>query len=211
MWGNPAWIVYLVFIIALGAGLQVMYKRYEQAALDKNPYPNSDTLMAVMYSTYSALFGSTSVVFAKLLAIFLTLMTEGEAAAVAQSWFFYITIFAWLGLMGYWLVRLNGALALYDPLFIIPLLQANFIFFAIISGGIYFQEFNYMTASMWAGFVSGIVVIFIGLYFLAPEESEGGPIPEEQQRLSVAEVEMEDIYSKKPNGQSVYPLLCTTL
>jgi hypothetical protein len=41
--------------------------------------------------------------------------------------------------MLYWLKRLNDALALYDPLFIIPLLQANFIFFAIISGGIFYQ------------------------------------------------------------------------
>jgi hypothetical protein len=166
--------------------------------------PNNQ-LMAVMYSTYSALFGSTSVVFAKLLAVFVSLMTEGEAGTVFTSWFFYVTLVAWLVLMAYWLVRLNGALALYDPLFIIPLLQANFIFFAIISGGIYFQEFNYMTGSMWGGFVSGIAVIFIGLYFLAPEETEGGPPPPDEEdsykpMLRASEVEMEDIYSKKNKG-----------
>jgi hypothetical protein len=39
---------------------------------------------------------------------------------------------------------------------------------SVRSGGIYFQEFNYMTASMWVGFTGGICVIFSGLYFLAP-------------------------------------------
>ena len=37
----------------------------------------------------------------------------------------------------------------------VVLSQANFIFFAIISGGIYFQEFNYMTGAQWGGFIAG--------------------------------------------------------
>lgn len=41
--------------------------------------------------------------------------------------------------MSVWLFRLNSALSMFDPIFAIPLLQANFIFFAIVSGGIYFQ------------------------------------------------------------------------
>jgi hypothetical protein len=40
----------------------------------------------------------------------------------------------WLGFVGVWLFRMNEALSLYDPLFIIPLLQVNFILFAIVSG-----------------------------------------------------------------------------
>ena len=100
--------------------------------------------MAILYSTYSALFGSTSVVFAKLLAEFLVLNFSG--VEVFTHWLFYATLLAWLGLMLFWLKQLNNALALYDPLFIIPLLQANFICFSIISGGIFYQEFNSMNA-----------------------------------------------------------------
>jgi hypothetical protein len=40
----------------------------------------------------------------------------------------------WLFFGGVWLYRMNEALSLYDPLFIIPLLQVNFIIFAIVSG-----------------------------------------------------------------------------
>jgi hypothetical protein len=39
-----------------------------------------------------------------------------------------------------WLQRLNDALSKFNPLFIIPLLQCMFIFFAILSGGIFFKE-----------------------------------------------------------------------
>lgn len=53
--------------------------------------------------------------------------------------FFYVSIFSWLFLMLIWLNRLSGAIALYDAIFILPLLQSNFIFFAIVSGGIYFK------------------------------------------------------------------------
>ena len=102
----------------------------------------------------------------------------------------------------YWLVRLNDALALYDPLFIIPLLQANFIFFAIMSGGIYFQEFNYMTPIMWVGFTSGVIVIFSGLYFLAPSPPTSEELPHEptaERSMPLGEVELSDAYMDRPS------------
>ena len=48
-----------------------------------------------------------------------------EGKNIALYWMFWVTIISWLVLMSYWLVRLNNALAIYDPLFIIPLLQAK--------------------------------------------------------------------------------------
>jgi len=36
-----------------------------------------------------------------------------------------VTLFGWLALVGVWLYRMNEALSLYDPLFIIPLLQVH--------------------------------------------------------------------------------------
>lgn len=69
------------------------FSAYDAAAKANTPFKNSDNVMAVLYSVYSALFGSTSVVFAKLLAGFVTLMTEG--LDVSGEWFFYVTFFAW--------------------------------------------------------------------------------------------------------------------
>jgi hypothetical protein len=67
-----------------------------------------------------------------------------------------------------WLKRLNDALVKFNPLFIIPLLQCSFIFFAIVSGGIFFQEFVTFDANQWVGFWFGITVMFGGLVLLTP-------------------------------------------
>ena len=83
---------------------------------------------------------------------------EEEGSNSFTHWFTYFVIAAWLATAGTWLFRLNEALGKYNPLFIIPLLQANFIFFAIVSGGLYFQEFMLFTPSMWGGFTVGISV-----------------------------------------------------
>jgi len=141
--------------------------------------------MAVVYSIFSAIWGTLSVVFAKLLAQLVEFWVRDEN--IFLHWFTYVTLVAWLVLMMYWLYRLNSALGLYNPLFIIPLLQSNFIFFAIVSGGIYFQEFNYMGSVEWVGFVAGIISMFSGIALLVPpkepktetegfEDSKGSPM-----------------------------------
>ena len=89
-----------------------------------------------------------------------------------------MTLVAWLGFVGVWLFRMNEALSLYDPLFIIPLLQVNFILFAIVSGGIYFKEFSYFELENTIGFVAGVLLLIFGIYLLSPEvaleaEAEG--------------------------------------
>jgi len=126
--------------------------------------------MAVVYAVFSALFGTLSVVFAKLLAKLVELHFCG--VNVFGHWYTYVTLLSWFVLMIFWLYRLNAALGLYNPIFIIPLLQSNFIFFAIISGGVYFQEFNYMKEVNWVGFIFGIISMFAGIFLLVPETPE---------------------------------------
>ena len=64
---------------------------------------------------------------------------------------------------------MNDALGKYSALFIIPLLQANYILLAIINGGIFFDEFRAFKAGHWVVFALGLLGIFIGLYYLRPE------------------------------------------
>ena len=53
-------------------------------------------------------------------------------------------------------------------MFIIPVLQVFFVFFAIICGGIFFQEFSNFTAGQYVGFIVGVLMILGGVYGLAP-------------------------------------------
>jgi hypothetical protein len=84
----------------------------------------------------------------------------------------YIVLVVWLIFVSFWLNRLNRALDLFPPLFIIPVMQVFFVFFAIVSGGIFFEEFADFGAEQWAGFVVGVLLIFIGVYGLAPPDEE---------------------------------------
>ena len=63
---------------------------------------------------------------------------------------------------------MNKGLALFDGLFIIPVLQVFWTFFSIVSGGIYFQEFNSFAPGQMAGFSLGVFIVFVGVYLLAP-------------------------------------------
>jgi len=188
LWEDLVWISYLIFVVVLALILYLTNSFYErkkrakkesgttltkdtqtinEVVVNKNREISKNTL-AVIYAVFSALFGTLSVVFAKILADLLELQTYG--ISIFTHWFTYLTLLSWLILMTYWLMRLNNALRLYNPMVIIPLLQVNFIFFAITSGGIFFQEFNYMEVQQWVLFTIGVALMFLGIYLLVPPE-----------------------------------------
>ena len=82
----------------------------------------------------------------------------------AMTW---IVIVLFLVTVGFWLYRLNSALGLYDPLFIIPAIQAGYIFWATLSAGVYFKDFNCFAAWQFACFALGCGIMFGGLYVLS--------------------------------------------
>mmetsp|Transcript_46124 Transcript_46124/g.104194 ORF Transcript_46124/g.104194 Transcript_46124/m.104194 type:complete len:296 (-) Transcript_46124:833-1720(-) len=133
LWGETGWIVYLVMTAAFGVLLQGTHQVYLTAKQNGKPLPHSEYVLPITYATFSALFGTMSVVFAKILSELVTLQivhwdddpeTDGQPIFVGSyCWFTYMTLGGWLFFVGVWLFRMNEALSLYDPLFIIPLLQ----------------------------------------------------------------------------------------
>ena len=112
-----------------------------------------------------------------------------------------------------WLKRLNDALETFNPLFIIPLLQCSFIFFAILSGGIFFKEFNAFDANQWVGFWFGIVTMFGGLSLLTPQpvSSEDDKLQRDlmnlilEQRGSSSGIQHSTDGQTSPNQESITP------
>mmetsp|Transcript_3112 Transcript_3112/g.11139 ORF Transcript_3112/g.11139 Transcript_3112/m.11139 type:complete len:703 (-) Transcript_3112:78-2186(-) len=169
---NEAYQVYLVLVVVMAASTYSLHGVYERRLCAGKPLPHTCTAMPVLYAWFSALFGTQSVVQAKCLAVLLGLAGERGAAYVFTNWFTYVCLIAWAALVGVWLYRMNAALGLYDPIFIVPLLQVDFILFAIISGGIYFREFKCFSGQMYSGFCCAIVIIFLGLFMLAPDKDD---------------------------------------
>jgi len=172
-------IAYLVQLALSISGVFVLYfvhRRYERAFSKGTPLKGHKYVAPATYACFSAIFGAQSVVQAKCLAILILYYVDrsepgglpGLGTAFLNYWT-YLTLIAWLIFVAVWLYRMNEALGLYDPIFIIPLLQAGFIIFAIISGGIYFGEFLRFKAGHWLFFSFGVLFICFGLTMLSPE------------------------------------------
>jgi hypothetical protein len=168
LYANPAYVCYLFIVALMLVLLHFVYQKLDERKKKDKPIKRSDVIMPCVYSVWSALFGTQSVVQAKVLAELLAVHSNGSENIFA-SWFTYATILLWIMTVLVWLKRLNDALERFNPLFIIPLLQCSFIFFAIVSGGIFFKEFNTFDTNQWVGFWFGIVVMFSGLILLTPQ------------------------------------------
>lgn len=168
LYRNPAYLAYLTLTTCLLLVLHIIYQRLITMQKNGNPIKHSAVILPSVYSFWSALVGTQSVVQAKILAELLAVHTSGNEN-IFKEWFTYVTLVVWIATVVIWLHRLSGALKNFDPLFIIPLLQCSFIFFAIVSGGIFFEEFNNFDAYQWGGFSFGVIIMFSGLVLLTPK------------------------------------------
>jgi hypothetical protein len=123
------------------------------------------------YSIFSSIVGTQAVLNSKCLALLLESTSSGRKAEFS-FWYVYFILGTWIIMVVYWLVRLDQALALFPPCFIIPVMQVFFVFFAILCGGIYFQEFVHFTPTQFAGFFCGVAMILGGVYGLAPVDMQ---------------------------------------
>lgn len=200
--------------------------------------PYADYVLPVTYATFSALFGTIAVVMAKVLSELVTLWITGtDIFFGGDAWFTWATLVAWIAFVAVWLFRMNEALSLYDPLFIIPLLQVNFILFAIISGeflkqiygiqtsnmfhsstcsmydssgGIFFKEFDYFRTINVIGFCCGVAMLLGGIFLLSPEMAappKVAPAPPSPSKMGASNGSDNNNNSSSTNGNGASPPL----
>lgn len=188
LWAAPAWMVFLVAVIVLSAVLQVVHRIYLAAEKRKKPLPLSAAITPVTYAVSAAIIGALSVAQAKALSEVVSLLFPPCIINVLTEPFLYMTLFLLAACGGIWLNRSVAALGLYDPNFIIPLLQSSYIVFATISGGVFFQEFNAMSSEPWRWpvFIGGLVVMLFGLYGLFVAGFRAGKAKEQEMMSKIA-------------------------
>lgn len=125
----------------------------------------SKFILPVSYAAYSAVFGAQSIFLAKCLSILMRARLQGY---IEFGFFGRLLFVGWLMPTFFWLTQLNKALAMFDGLFIIPVMQVMWTFFSIISGGVFFKEFNEFDTRQFVEFGLGVLVIFCGVYLLCP-------------------------------------------
>jgi drug/metabolite transporter (DMT)-like permease len=183
--------------------LTVSIRRHANKSL---PAPKwIETTQALCYALFSAIIGTQSMLQAKCMSELLRMTSTGSNQM--SNPFTYGVVFVYIITTVFWLYRMNYALQQYDGLFIIPILQVFWLVFTITSGGIYFGEFTTFTPQQMFGFVSGVLVLFIGVYLLMPTEDpeqfsemdDDGEFPEHGIDI---DVEIHEDFNGKHRGSS---------
>lgn len=191
----PAYQSYIVIAAAGAFVLDFAYKAFEKKKKKGNPWSGTEKFLPLSYALFSAIFGTQMVVQAKVLSMVIMLTLDGDNQF--KFWFMWVTLAMWLLFLYIWLARMASALAKFNPLFIIPVLQVFFILLAVIAGGIFFQEFNAFTVENWIGFVSGVLIVFFGLYLIAPRDDSYVGVAHENHSSTKADSEDRDEEEKK--------------
>lgn len=167
---NDAFIGYVVGSFVIWGASEVLFKRYHDERIQHNKrFWMHSTVEPMAYVMSSAIIGAVAVLNAKCLSMLIQVSIRGivDEFVMAPLW---IILTVWIGFVAYWLRRLDKGLELFPPMFFIPVIQVAFMFFAIVAGGIYFQEFDVFTWQQWVGFTFGVAMILTGVYGLAPTD-----------------------------------------
>ena len=165
-------------MIGLVIFLHIIYSYFRERERLGSPLPHSALVVPILYSCVAAMIGTQSVVQAKCLSTLIHASWAGENQL--GHLFTYVVLFLFLGGTFFWLYRVNKALSSFDGLFIIPVLQAFFVIWTIIVGGVYFKEFEAFTFARLFGFVLGVMIVVVGVFLLAPPPAAAestGPLP----------------------------------
>ena len=177
---QAAWWVYLVASLGLATAAHMVHESYARAVASGHRPKYAVYVMPISFSVSSALFGgSQMIVHSKAVAELFELQVQMVEPIPLAHWFFWLELVLLSTTGIYWMLRMNTSLGLYDPLFIIPLLQSSYILFGVISGGIYFEEFAGLHngpagAGAWPLFIFGMIGVLSGLALIAPPPSEAG-------------------------------------
>lgn len=156
---------------------------------------HSQLILPTTFAAYSAILGSHSVLFAKCLSILLRSAYTGnegeEGQILSHTWFTQIIFVGWLVTITFWLRQMNSALIKFDGLFVIPVLQVMWTFSSIISGGVFFKEFQALETDQITGFAIGMGIVFSGVYLLSP-----GVVTETVERRSTFDAELLELTPK---------------
>jgi len=165
---NSAYHAYLVIAFTLFFAMHFLYIKYYNArVLEKRKLWKHSFVEPFAYSVSAAIMGTQAVLNAKCMSMLIQVSSTTSRNEFERPTIWVILV-TWIFFVAYWLRRLDKGLELFPPAFIIPVLQVFFVFFAILCGGIFFEEFNTFGAVQWIGFLFGVVFILGGVFGLAP-------------------------------------------
>jgi hypothetical protein len=135
-WHNAAWISYVAATFALSAFGWVCYFRLH--ARRGSARKLAKVGLPALFALSSALVGGAQmIVHSKALAEMFDMVAAGKLTLLGllRRWFFWLELSITAVCGTFWAVQMNRSLTLYEPLFIIPLLQASYIMLGSTASG----------------------------------------------------------------------------
>ena len=168
---NHSYWGYLGFAFVVWFITNFVYQHYfhSRYVLRKPLLWQHNFLEPFCYACSAAIIGTQAVLNSKCMAMLIQVAAVGTFNEFTY-WYLWMIFGTWLLMVAYWLNRIDTGLKYYPPLFIIPVMQVFFVFFAILCGGIYFEEFDTFSTTQWIGFCIGVAMILAGVYGLAPKD-----------------------------------------
>ncbi|KAK1348967.1 NIPA-like magnesium transporter [Hamiltosporidium tvaerminnensis] len=138
--------------------------------------------MVLFYVGLSSIIASLTTLFAKSFGEMVDATISGDNQFLyGITYLFFIFLVFCTFLQIYWL---NRALRHFDALLVIPVFHVIWTMFSVITAGIYFQDFEHYSVEQFKGFITGLLVIFLGSTFLASRVMNKG-------NICIKEVELE--------------------
>jgi Magnesium transporter NIPA len=166
---NTDYHSYLAVAGFLWVASHVTYTQYHKIRMkERRLLYRHSFIEPLAFTVSSAIIGTQAVLLSKCMSMLIQVSAMGDNEFRKPT--IYVVLVGWLVLVSYWVRRLDLGLSLYPPLFVIPAMQVFFVFFAIISGGVYFEEFRGFDSMHFGGFFCGVVMILLGVCGLAPTD-----------------------------------------
>lgn len=147
--------------------------------------------MPIAYAAVSAMIGTCSVTIGKALSGIVLQAFDRNSPGELNTIWPYLLLALFVIITAFWLYRMNSALKKYDAMFIIPVLQALWLLFAVLNGGIFYEEFADLSLLYNFLFGSGIVILLFGVSIFSPR------VPEKSTEVEVVTDEESSLNSEQ--------------
>ncbi len=212
---NTSYQIYLACALLIFFISQYIYHQYRETRFKLGKLLwNHSFVEPFAFVISSTIIGTLAVLNSKCLSMLIQVSVRGVSAEFEQPTV-YVVLVTWILLVAFWLRRMDLGLELYPPLFIIPVLQVFFVLFAILCGGIYFEEFLLFSTPQWIGFIIGVLMILLGVYGLTPDNvdilSVGGKVvPVDSDELVVPSQGVELVKPQLDNKYLLQDVKCSS-
>jgi uncharacterized membrane protein len=171
LYRQPAMYAYVFFVFAFLLGLFLSMRHIE-----KTHQHEGGLYHIICYGGIAGTFGGQSVLLAKSTVELLKSAIWGEGTYAFKYFATYMITFGLFGCLFFQVKFLNGGLARFDALVMVPVYQSFWILMSVLGGIIYFEEYISMTSSQKFMFTLGGLITIFGIIYLlrTRQDTESG-------------------------------------